>query len=158
VYFGFPLSISLHRCSITMKNEKTNTNQLYDRVAQQASRLRCVRSICCGALHQKKTWCLNLQRNVRDRDHSFKFLPIHRPHWIRCFRVFFQPLQANAGTVQMSLLLCPWERQLSRDVSADVGCAMKLCRSGTLYKGHPVAVIVPPALPHSFQFIIHYAF
>jgi hypothetical protein len=30
-YFGFPLSISLHRCSIKLKDEKTNH---HDRVAQ----------------------------------------------------------------------------------------------------------------------------
>jgi hypothetical protein len=35
-YFGFPLSISFHRCSITWKNEKTNNLSLYihHRVAQ----------------------------------------------------------------------------------------------------------------------------
>jgi hypothetical protein len=44
-YFGFPLSISFHWCSITCKNEIFIT-----RVAQYALRLRCVRSICCGAL------------------------------------------------------------------------------------------------------------
>jgi hypothetical protein len=37
------------RCSITRKNEETD--HLHHRVAQEASRLRCVRSICCGALH-----------------------------------------------------------------------------------------------------------
>ena len=31
-YFGFPLSISFHRCSITRKNEKTN--HFHHRVAQ----------------------------------------------------------------------------------------------------------------------------
>jgi hypothetical protein len=51
-YFRFPLSSSFHRCSITSKNEK-NFN-LHHRVAQEALRLRCVRSICCGALHKKK--------------------------------------------------------------------------------------------------------
>jgi hypothetical protein len=50
-YFGFPLSISFHRWSNTWKNEKIN---LHHSVAQYAWRLRCVRGICCGALHQKK--------------------------------------------------------------------------------------------------------
>jgi hypothetical protein len=43
----FRLSVSLHRCSITRKSH------LHHRVAQEASRLRCVRSICCGALHHR---------------------------------------------------------------------------------------------------------
>jgi hypothetical protein len=34
--------------------EKQKTNHLHHRAAQEASRLRCVRSICCGALHPKK--------------------------------------------------------------------------------------------------------
>jgi hypothetical protein len=54
-YFGFPLSISFHRCSITRKRTKNNNHRhLHHRVAQEASRLRCVRSVCCGALHHKK--------------------------------------------------------------------------------------------------------
>jgi hypothetical protein len=54
-FFGFPLSISFHRCSITRKRTKNNNNlRLHHRVAQEASRLRCVRSVCCGALHQLK--------------------------------------------------------------------------------------------------------
>ena len=36
------------------ENEKTN--HLHHRVAQEALRLRCVRSICCGALHHKKRY------------------------------------------------------------------------------------------------------
>jgi hypothetical protein len=57
-YFGFPLSISFHRCSITTKWIKNNHHHrhLHNRVAQEASRLRCVRTVSCGALHhQKKT-------------------------------------------------------------------------------------------------------
>jgi hypothetical protein len=38
------------------KNEK-KTNHLHHRVAQEALRLRCVRSVCCEALH-KKNACL----------------------------------------------------------------------------------------------------
>jgi hypothetical protein len=57
-YFGFPLSISCHPFSITWKNEKRKTDllslHLHHMVAQEALRLRCVRSICCGALHHKK--------------------------------------------------------------------------------------------------------
>jgi hypothetical protein len=56
-FFGFPLSISFHRCSITRKNEK-KTNHVHHRVAQDASRLRCVRSFCCGALHKTKSTAL----------------------------------------------------------------------------------------------------
>jgi hypothetical protein len=39
------------------ENLKKNTNHLHHRVTQIALRLRCVRSICCGALHQKKSVC-----------------------------------------------------------------------------------------------------
>jgi hypothetical protein len=48
-YFGFPLSVSFHRCSITTKRIKNNNNyrHLHHRVAQEASMLRCVRSVCC---------------------------------------------------------------------------------------------------------------
>jgi hypothetical protein len=35
---------------------RKKTNHLHHRVAQEASRLRCVRNICCGALHHKKTY------------------------------------------------------------------------------------------------------
>ena len=35
------------------EKQKKNTNHLHHRVAQEASKLRCVRSFCCGAL--KKT-------------------------------------------------------------------------------------------------------
>jgi hypothetical protein len=56
-YFGFPPSISFHWCSITQNNEKTN--HLHHRVAQSALRLRCTRSICCGALHHKHTHTYN---------------------------------------------------------------------------------------------------
>jgi hypothetical protein len=52
-YFGFPLSISFHRCSITRKRTKNNHHRrhLHHTVAQEASRLRCISSVCCGALH-----------------------------------------------------------------------------------------------------------
>jgi hypothetical protein len=54
-YFGFLLSISFRRCSITWKNEKKLIIfHLHHRVGKEALRLRCVRSICCGALHPKK--------------------------------------------------------------------------------------------------------
>jgi hypothetical protein len=74
---GFPLSVSFHRCSITRKNEKTN--HLHYRVAHQASRLLCVRSICCGHFTVNKiityvqTACrqasqlLNILRNTRPK-------------------------------------------------------------------------------------------
>jgi hypothetical protein len=54
-YFGFPLSISFYRCSITRKRTKNNHHRhLHHRVAQEASRLRCDHSVCCGALRQLK--------------------------------------------------------------------------------------------------------
>jgi hypothetical protein len=55
-YFGFPPSVSFHWCSITRKRTKNNNNHhhLHHRVAQEASRLQCVRSVCCGALHHYK--------------------------------------------------------------------------------------------------------
>jgi hypothetical protein len=60
-YFGFPLSISFHRWCITWKNEKKNIIfHLHHRVAQEALRLRCVSSICCGALLHKKNTSLTL--------------------------------------------------------------------------------------------------
>jgi hypothetical protein len=52
-YFGFPLSISFLRCSITRKNEKTLIIS-FTGLHNKPSRLWCVRSICCGALHKKK--------------------------------------------------------------------------------------------------------
>jgi hypothetical protein len=57
-FFGFPLSISFHRCSITRKRT-TNNHHLHrhHRVAQEASRMRGVRSVCCGALQHLKKKC-----------------------------------------------------------------------------------------------------
>jgi hypothetical protein len=51
-YFGLPLPISFRRCSITRK--KNNNNKLHHMVAQEALRLCCVCSICCGVLLHKK--------------------------------------------------------------------------------------------------------
>jgi hypothetical protein len=43
-FFGFPLSISFYRCSITRKRTKNNHHlHLHHRVGQEASRLQCVR-------------------------------------------------------------------------------------------------------------------
>jgi hypothetical protein len=53
-YFGFPLSVSFHWCSVTWKRTKNNHLHLYHRVVQEALRLRCARSVCCGALHHYK--------------------------------------------------------------------------------------------------------
>jgi hypothetical protein len=53
-YLGFALSVSFHRCSITkkrIKNHHHHHHHHHHRVAQKASRLRCVRSLRCGALH-----------------------------------------------------------------------------------------------------------
>jgi hypothetical protein len=41
-------TISFHQCSITRKNEKKKSS------SSRFSRLWCVRSICCEALHHKK--------------------------------------------------------------------------------------------------------
>jgi hypothetical protein len=49
-HFSFPLSVSFHRCSVTKKGTKNNYH-IDHRVAQEALRLRCARSVCCGALH-----------------------------------------------------------------------------------------------------------
>jgi hypothetical protein len=54
-YFGFPPSVSFHRCSSTWKNKKTHVSiHLHHNVAQLVLRLRCARSFCCGTLHKKK--------------------------------------------------------------------------------------------------------
>jgi hypothetical protein len=56
-YFGFPLSVSFHRCSVTRKRAKNSSHHhlVHHRVAQEALRLWCVRSVCCGALlHYRK--------------------------------------------------------------------------------------------------------
>jgi hypothetical protein len=56
----FPCQFHFHFCSITRKRTKNNHHRhLHHRVAQEASRLRCVRSVCCGALHQLKKESLN---------------------------------------------------------------------------------------------------
>jgi hypothetical protein len=56
---GFSPSTSVFRCQfhstgapLLGKGQKNNNHlHLHHRVAQEASRLRCVRSVCCGALH-----------------------------------------------------------------------------------------------------------
>jgi hypothetical protein len=57
----FSLSISFHRCSITWKNKKKLIIFLSSssQSCTISFRLRCVRSFCCGALHQKKTSVIN---------------------------------------------------------------------------------------------------
>jgi hypothetical protein len=77
-YFGFPLSVSFHRCSITRKRTKNNNHHrrhLHHRVAQEASRLRCVRNVCCGALHHLKIRYLTLTyRTYTQSDVCINFL------------------------------------------------------------------------------------
>jgi hypothetical protein len=76
-YFGFPLLVSLHRCSITRKRTKNNNNHhrhLHHRVAQEASRLWCVRSVCCGAVHQLKLKYVTSPPN--NETDSLVFLPL----------------------------------------------------------------------------------
>jgi hypothetical protein len=51
---GFPLSISFHWCSINCKTWLKKLLIFITGVAQEALRLQCVRSICCGALHHAK--------------------------------------------------------------------------------------------------------
>jgi hypothetical protein len=43
-----------HSTGAPLLGKTKKTNHLHHRVAQYALRLRCVRSICCGALHHKK--------------------------------------------------------------------------------------------------------
>jgi hypothetical protein len=52
-YFGFSLSISFNRCSIEMEKQKKNLIIFLIGLHNKPSRLRYVRSICCGALQQK---------------------------------------------------------------------------------------------------------
>jgi hypothetical protein len=44
----FSLSVSFHRRSIAWKRTESNLH-IHRRVAQEALRLRCARSVCCGA-------------------------------------------------------------------------------------------------------------
>jgi hypothetical protein len=59
----FPPSTSVFSCQFhstgapllgKMKETDHLSLHLHHRVAQQASRLRCVRTVCCGAFHQNK--------------------------------------------------------------------------------------------------------
>jgi hypothetical protein len=63
VYVGFVMDkvalvqvfpCQFHSTSAPLQGKTKKINHLHDRVAQEASRLRCVRSICYGALHKKK--------------------------------------------------------------------------------------------------------
>ena len=47
-YFGFPLAISFHQCSIKMEKHKKNLIIFITGFHNKPSRLRCVRSICCN--------------------------------------------------------------------------------------------------------------
>jgi hypothetical protein len=56
---GFSTSTSVFPCQYhstgaPLLGKIKKTDHLHYRVAQSALRLRCVRSICCGALHHKK--------------------------------------------------------------------------------------------------------
>jgi hypothetical protein len=51
---GFPLIISFHWCSINCKTWLKKLLIFITGIAQEAIRLRCVCSICCGALHHAK--------------------------------------------------------------------------------------------------------
>jgi hypothetical protein len=53
-YFGFSLSVSSTGAPLLGKMKKTAHLHLHYRVAQEALRLWCVRSICCGALYHVK--------------------------------------------------------------------------------------------------------
>jgi type VI protein secretion system component VasA len=52
-YFGFPLSISFHRCSITRKNEKKINQSSSSQVCTISLKAAVLRSICCGVLNKK---------------------------------------------------------------------------------------------------------
>jgi hypothetical protein len=71
-HFGFPLSVSFRQCFITRKNEKTN--HLHHRVAQWASRQRCVHSVCCEALH-------HISQEMR---HASRGSKLHPTNVMRC--------------------------------------------------------------------------
>jgi hypothetical protein len=70
---GFSPSTSVFPCQfhstgapLLGKRIKSNHRHrhLHNRVAQEASRLRCVRSVCCGALHHlKNKWKLRVWRS-----------------------------------------------------------------------------------------------
>jgi hypothetical protein len=49
-YFGFPLSISFHRCSIKMEKQKETSSSSSQGCTKSLQGCGCVRSICCGAL------------------------------------------------------------------------------------------------------------
>jgi hypothetical protein len=55
-YFGFPCQFRFTGAQLLGKIKKTDylSLHLHHRVAQEALRLRCVRSFCCGALLHKK--------------------------------------------------------------------------------------------------------
>jgi hypothetical protein len=50
----FPCQFHSTGAPLLVKLGKKETAHLHHRVAQKALRLSCVRSICCGALHQVK--------------------------------------------------------------------------------------------------------
>ena len=60
-------------------------NHLHDRVAQEASRLRCVRSICCGARHQeKKKYNVTSRCTLNLSQMAIQFNPM-RSHFLLLF-------------------------------------------------------------------------
>jgi hypothetical protein len=67
---GFSPSTSVFSCQfhsigapLLGKGKKNNNHhhRCHHRVAQEASRLRCVRSVCCGALHHENKVYINVQ-------------------------------------------------------------------------------------------------
>ena len=91
------IDVSLHR-----KTKKTN--HLHHRVAQQASRLRCVRSICCGTLQHTK-------KNITAYMHVFTLF--------LCFSVLSSRLTATTSVLEypshranLHVFIRPWYKFL----------------------------------------------
>jgi hypothetical protein len=80
-YFGFPLSISFCRCSITCKRTKNNHHlHLHHRVAQEALRLAYIcRRLLRGPSPKKKNSRFSMFVNRCDRDFDFCSSPVLMP-------------------------------------------------------------------------------
>jgi hypothetical protein len=81
------------------KGQKNNHHHRHHhRVAQEASMLRCVRSVCCGALHRycetkRHCWVVNILAFYSEV-HRFQLSQHDRPSWLK-LRDFPQSFQVN---------------------------------------------------------------
>jgi hypothetical protein len=100
-YFGFPLSVSFNRCSITWKTKNKPSSSSHRRVAQEALMLRCVRSVCFGALlHTKKHMiCKTYIPALLDR-----WIPNTPSVKIRCPKICFSYFRKNMTWLSGGLL------------------------------------------------------